>query len=239
MCRELIWINKRCLFYLKALTVNYHDMCLQRVSLCESSHLNSLFMSLLTLLKQAWYHTVYNSSAVRSPIVQMINVNVLINVLCMSGWSVNQDESVRREWLSGSPLAPHNLSIFPALFFSFSGSQTTYFFIRWFYGILEYSGICLVKGSILQSNILVMSATVFKWLVPRKLFPTLQKHLKYCYHVQIFFFCICCTLNSSKLDIHTHLFIFCLFFDIHRPFWAIITHTVMENWVVGGSFVAK
>lgn len=120
MCRELIWINKRCLFYLKALTVNYHDMCLQRVSLCESSHLNSLFMSLLTLLKQAWYHTVYNSSAVRSPIVQMINVNVLINVLCMSGWSVNQDESVRREWLSGSPLAPHNLSIFPALFFFLS-----------------------------------------------------------------------------------------------------------------------
>ncbi len=35
--------------------------------------------------------------------------------------------------------------------------------------------------------------------------------------------------------------------DIHRPHrrtllchhWAIITHTVMENWVVGGSFVAK
>lgn len=110
----------------------------------------------------------------------MINVNVL----CISGWSVNQDESVRREWLSGSPLAPHNLSILPALFFFFfSGWQTTYFFIRWFYGIPEYSGFWLVKGSILWSDILVMSATVFKWLVLRKPFPTVQKRLKYCLNV--------------------------------------------------------
>ncbi len=168
----------------KGLTVNYHDMCF--TGSYESFHLKAIaFMSLLnkTMTRvsrnrpdiiQYAFHIVFQiSNFPRSLSLS----KWLMLVLFMSGWSVNQDESAWR-WLSGSSLTPHNLSW--TFFFSgpfFAILRTSYFFIKWFSGILEYSEVKLVKGSIMWSNILLITATVFKWIVTRKLFPIVQKRL--------------------------------------------------------------